>query len=71
MLKLRSMMENIAEKLFGRFLPEVEAQASCTEWEPIGCCGPFNGQWNFRRWCYPHQPPCSPMCTMCIGICPI
>jgi hypothetical protein len=30
MFKIRSMLENVAEKVFGRLLPQVEAQASCS-----------------------------------------
>lgn len=33
MLKLRLMMENVAEKFFGRFLPQLKAQAMCSYWE--------------------------------------
>ncbi|MFO7537378.1 MAG: hypothetical protein R6X32_04875 [Chloroflexota bacterium] len=33
MLKLRLMMEDVAEKFFGRFLPQTEAQANCWMWE--------------------------------------
>jgi hypothetical protein len=39
MLKLRSMMEDMAEKLFGRYVPQVRAQASNCEWQFVGCCG--------------------------------
>jgi hypothetical protein len=38
MLKLRSMMEDVAEKLFSRLLPQVEARADHCTWEYIGCC---------------------------------
>jgi hypothetical protein len=42
MLKLRSMMEDVAEKLLGRFLPQIEAEAMCSYWEErnvyTGCC---------------------------------
>jgi hypothetical protein len=37
MFKLRSMMEDVAEKLFGRFLPQVKAQADDCQWK-YGCC---------------------------------
>ena len=44
MLKLRSMMENVAEKTFGRLLPQVRAQAGGCVWIFAGCCGPGNSQ---------------------------
>lgn len=37
MLKLRSMMEGVAEKLFGGFLPQVKVQASDCYWT-YDCC---------------------------------
>ena len=39
MLKLRSMIEDVAERLFGQFLPQVQAGASNCEWVFTGCCG--------------------------------
>jgi hypothetical protein len=51
MFKLRSTMEDVAEKLFGRFLPHVEAQAQddCGEWNIIiGQCCPE--PWGNRTW---------------------
>lgn len=67
MFKLRSMMEDVAEKLFGRFLPEVEAQASnCPTYHFNGCCGPQFSMASVNIiWCDGTQ---SPDCT---GICPI
>lgn len=38
MFKLRSMMEDVAEKLFGRLLPQVEARADHCPWYYAGCC---------------------------------
>jgi hypothetical protein len=70
MLKLRSMMEDMAEKLFGRFLPQVKAQAhgsGCAAWEPVGCCGPNLDQWDFKQYCPFPEPHWH---TNCSGICP-
>lgn len=39
MLKLRSMIEDMAEKLLGRYLPQVEAHAGGCIWLYDGCCG--------------------------------
>jgi hypothetical protein len=72
MLKLRSMMEDVAEELFGSFLPKIEAQASCTQWNPIGCCGASNEQWHLRRYCWPPVDGCDQHtgeCNLCTGIC--
>jgi len=44
MLRLRSMMEDVAERLFGRFLPHVEAKATCGQWIVTNeCCPPGQG----------------------------
>jgi hypothetical protein len=69
MLKLRLRMEDVAEKLFGRFLPQVEVQANdCQPWELKGCCGYLNLEHSyFTRVCPPGQGPP----TMCTGICAI
>jgi hypothetical protein len=69
MLKLRLMMEDVAEKLFGRFLPQVEAQANehcdpCTPWEVYGCC---DWQIQERRYCW----GCQQEQYRCTGHCPI
>lgn len=69
MVKLRSMIEDVAEKLFGRFLPQIEAQASCSGWEPDGCC-PVD-KWQFKQYCFPHPPGCpGGWCYSCTGVCP-
>jgi hypothetical protein len=60
MLKLRSIMENVAEELFSRFLPQIDAQASCWMWEyktvPTCHCCSVNyrrGHEVYRRWVNP------------------
>jgi hypothetical protein len=70
MLKLRSMMEDMAEKLFGQFLPQVKAQADdhdCAPWEPSGCCGPNLDQWEWKRYCPFRNPQWEFSCS---GWCP-
>lgn len=49
----RSIIQNLAERVFGRLLPQVKARADCSSWEPVGCCGPLLDQWEFKRYCYP------------------
>jgi hypothetical protein len=72
MFKLRSMMEDVAEKLFGRLLPQVEARAghNCTPWEPDGCCGPTLGQFQLKRYCPPDGQHGGHWQENCTGICP-
>lgn len=53
MSRLRSTIQHLAEKVFGRLLPQVEARADCSSWEFAGCCGYLNGQWYSKRYCYP------------------
>lgn len=68
MFKLRSMMEDVAEKLFGQLLPQVEARAvscqDCTTWEYAGCCGI---QKRSRRYCW----DCQQEQYKCEGFCPV
>jgi hypothetical protein len=70
MFKLRSMMEDVAEKLFGRFLPEVEAKASHCDYILLGCCE--NGtKMSYQEVCWDaaHQNVISST-NYCDGICP-
>jgi hypothetical protein len=69
MLKLRSMMEGVAEKLFGRFLPLIEVKASCSGWQLDGCCGWYE-QSRLRRWC-PQNPPGEEWEEICTGHCAV
>jgi hypothetical protein len=72
MLKLRLMMEDVAEKLFGRLLPQVEAQASCNcssqPWVPDGCC-PGGAQQYLYRICKDSNNHSCGFEDMCTGIC--
>lgn len=68
MFKFRLMAENVAEMVFGRLLPQVEAKAGgcsdCTAWESSGCCGI---QRRFRRYCW----DCQQEQYKCEGGCPV
>lgn len=65
MKKLNKLVEAVVEKTVGRFLPEVEAEATCSSWEFVGCCGPGNSQARSRRYC-----PGQGFEYICTGLCP-
>jgi hypothetical protein len=67
MLKLRSAMEDVAEKLFGRFLPQVEAKANDCQWR-YGCCDE-GGILRFLSYQQCQTPPYIRDLT-CSGHCP-
>jgi hypothetical protein len=52
-LKLRSILEDVAEKWLGRFLPQVEAlaHAGCHTTH-LGCCGSGFAEWAYAVTCY-------------------
>ena len=65
------MMEDVAERLFGRLLPRVEAQAGCTcQHEHLGCCGPTGGQWAVNYVCRDANGWVCSSEFQCIAHCP-
>lgn len=67
MFKFRLMIENVAEKVFGRLLPQVEAKAghsSCSWMYDESCCE-NNTKKKSRLWCFGN--PTSQ--TKCEGVC--
>jgi hypothetical protein len=67
MLKFRSMIENVVERLVGWLLFQEEARADyhCTPWESDGCCGgPTGDKVQFKRYC-----PSLGWQYSCIGPC--
>ena len=72
MFTLRSTLENVAEKVFGRLLPQVEARAFCGNCQeiPQGCCGPGGSKWALLYTCYDSMGVICYTEYRCKAICP-
>lgn len=51
MFKLRTKLENVAEKLVGKWLPEVEARAGCDYANTYQCCDAQHQRAYYHKYC--------------------